>query len=178
MVGEKPMRPLLGVLLELVALAILLRIASSNASSDPSSVLGLLIAQALTTVLIHSPSHYLIGRALGIRFSKISLGRSTATKALPSSLKRASRFLFVPTLSVDRESRRTAPPRRMKAMFLAGISASAGSAIAFALAVSAMGNYLAALVTWPFALAYLASNLRFSPLIGDLMRARAAVTGK
>lgn len=170
------MRPIFGILLELAALTVLLAVASMLANLWPLSILVLLLAQLLTTILIHCPAHYMVGRALGIRFRGIKLGRSTAFAALPSSLKRIGTFLVVFTLTVDRASKRTVAPSRLRAMYLAGVAGSVGGAFVFALVVSLTVNYPAAAATWLLALAYLASDVRFSPAAGDLMRARAAVT--
>jgi hypothetical protein len=168
-------RPLFGVVLELVALSIVLYAAMTLANLYPLSVLILVVAQALTTILVHCPAHYVVGRALGIRFSRIGIGRSTATKALPKSLKRVGSLLVVFTLRMDSSSRKTTPPTRLRLMFLAGVSASLASAFIFALAVGLAGNYGAGLVAWIFAIAYLASDILLSPKTGDVMRARAVI---
>ena len=167
------MRALFGVILELAALAAVAYVASIFAGLYPLSILVLLAAQALTTVLVHCPSHYFVGRALGIKFRGMGFGRSTASRALQGPLKRVSSLLFVPTLRVDPESRKTAPPGRMRLMFLAGVSGSVASAVVFASAVSLSGYYAIGLANWVFALVYLASDVAFSPKAGDLMRARA-----
>ncbi len=169
------MKPSYGVILELAALIILLAGVLRVVIPFPFSIVLLLVAQALATVLIHCPAHYVVGRILGIGFSKISLGRSTSTKALPPSMRRVAPILIVFTLSVDARSKRTAAPRRLRAMYLAGVTGSVGAAIMFALTISLTGGYLASLLTWLFALGYLLSDLILSPLSGDLMRARAAM---
>jgi len=51
------MRPVFGVALELVALALVVSAAWVLASWYPFSILVLLLAQALTTILIHCPAH-------------------------------------------------------------------------------------------------------------------------
>jgi hypothetical protein len=171
------MRALLGVVLELAALAIVLYAASALANWYPFSVLALLLAQALTTVLVHCPAHYIVGRLLGIRFSGIRLGRSTAARALPASLRQVGSLLVVFTLGVDPESKKNAAASKLRAMFMAGVTGSVASAVTFAYWVSLAGYYTAGIVTWVFALAYLASDIVFSPKVGDLMRARAAMSG-
>lgn len=167
------MRASLGVALELMALVIVLYVASLLANWFPLSILALLFAQVLTSVLVHCPAHYLVGRALGIRFSGIGVGRSTMANALPGSLKRIGSLLIVFTLRVDPGSRKTVSRVRLRAMFLAGVSASLADAVVLALVVTLAGYYAAALVMWIFALAYLVSDVAFSPRAGDLMRARA-----
>jgi hypothetical protein len=167
------MRPLPAVVLQLVALTIVAYTASVLASWYPLSILVLLLAQAVTTILVHCPAHYVVGRTLGIRFSRMKLSRSSGVRLLPSWLRRIGSLLVVFTLTVDPVSRKSASPKRLKAMFLAGVSASLGSAVMFALAVSLVGNYVAAIVTWLFAVGYLASDIKFSSEAGDVMRARA-----
>ena len=170
------MRPFFGVALELVALAIVAYLASALVNWYPLSVLVLFIAQILTTVLIHCPAHYLVGRLLGIEFSGIRLGRSSAVRLLPTSLERIGGLLVVFTLKVDPRSKMSAPPKRLRVMFLAGVVASLGSAITFAIIVSLTGNHVIGLITWLFAIAYAASDILFSPKAGDLMKARAYAT--
>lgn len=169
------MRPLFGVALELGALTAVAYAASVLAKWYPFSILAFLLAQVLTIVLVHCPAHYIVGRALGIRFSRMKLGRSTFARVLPPSLKRIGSLLVVVTLSVDPESRRSTPPKRLRAMFLAGVTGSAGGAIILASAASLAGNYADGLITWLCAIAYLVSNVRFSPMAGDLKRARAVM---
>jgi hypothetical protein len=169
------MRALFGVVLELIVLSIIAYVASALASWYPLSLLVLLLAQVLTTILVHCPAHYIVGRALGIRFSRIMLGRSTAVRVLPKSLKRIGSLLIVFTLTVDPESKKTISPKRLRTMFLAGVSGSLGSAVIFAFAVSLAGDYVAGLITWLFAFAYMATDFVFSPKAGDLMRARAVM---
>jgi len=170
-------RPLFGIALELGALIAVVYVASVLANWYPFSPVVLLLAQALTTILVHCPAHYLVGRALGIKFSRIGTGRSTAARVLPGSLRRIGSSLVVFTLTVDPESKRSASPTRLRAMFLAGVTGSVGSAVTFAYAVGLAGNYLAGITTWVFAIAYLATDVVFSPRAGDLMRARAAMSG-
>lgn len=172
------MRPFFGVLLELAALVLLLEAISRLGVWYPLSVLVLVLGQVLTTILVHCPAHYVVGSALGIGFSKMRLGRSTAVKVLPPSFRQIGVLLIVFSLSVDRESKRTVSPRRMRGMYLAGVAVSVGSAIAFAVAVSFAGSFVASSVTWFFALGYLVSDIKLSPRFGDLMRARAVVTPK
>jgi hypothetical protein len=168
-------RPSVGIALELVGLAFALYVAYVLSGWYPFSVAILLLVQVLTTFLIHCPAHYIVGRALGIRFRRISLGRSTADRVLPESLKRIGSLIMVLTLSVDPESRKRSRPSHLRAMFLAGVTGSVVGAVTFAYAVSLTGNLLAGLVTWAFAIAYLASDVLFSPEAGDMMRARAAM---
>lgn len=173
------MRPSFGVMLELAALTAVAYLATAFASWYPLSILVLLVAQALTTVLVHCPSHYLVGRALGIKFREMGLAASTATKVMPGSLNRISSLLPVPvpTLRVDSQSRKTSSPGRLRLMFLAGASGSVASAVVFAFVVTLSGNLASGIINWVFASIYLASNIILSPRAGDLMRARA-VSGR
>ena len=134
----------------------------------------LLVLQAATTFLIHCPAHYLVGGVLGIRFNRISLGPSTITNALPPSLRGLGRVVPVFRLSVNKETSRAASPGRLKAMYLSGVTASAGSSAVIAVAVTLTGTVLASTLTWSFALLYLFSDVFLSPKGGDVMRARMA----
>ena len=171
------MRALFGVALELVALAIVVYVASVLARWYPFSVLILLLAQALTTILVHCPAHYVVGRMLGIKFSRIGMGRSTVSRALPAYLERLGSLIVVFTLTVNPESKKNASSARLRAMFLAGVTGSVGSALTFAYVVSLEVSYMVGIITWVFAIVYLASDVLFSPRAGDLMRARAVVSG-
>ncbi|MDV3244968.1 MAG: hypothetical protein LYZ66_07355, partial [Nitrososphaerales archaeon] len=82
------MKPGYGVILELAALIILLDGVLRAVIPFPLSILFFLVAQVLVTILIHCPAHYVVGRVLGISFSKIRLGRSTLGRALPPSMRR------------------------------------------------------------------------------------------
>ncbi len=168
------MKPGQGVTLELAALIILVAGVLRVVIPFPFSVLALLVAQALATILIHCPAHYVVGRVLGIKFGKIRLARSTLSRALPHSIMPAGRILVVPSLSVDVSSKKTAAPAKLSAMYLAGIVGSVGAAIVFALLVTLTASLLASLLTWLFALGYLVSDLILSPQSGDLLRAKAA----
>lgn len=168
------MRPIGGVIAELAGLVLVLDALLHVIPSSQFYPLIVLIVQALTTVLVHCPAHYFVGRSLGIRFSGMKLARSTLVKALPPSIKSIGSLLIVPSLAIDKESRRTASPRRMRAMYLAGVSGSVGAAITLAILVSFGGSYVAASAAWLFSLGYLISDVALSPRSGDLMRARAA----
>lgn len=168
------MKPAYGVFLELAALVILLVGVLRVVIPFPFSIMFVLVAQALATILIHCPAHYVVGRILGINFSKIRLGQSTLSRALPPAMRRIGPILVVPSLSVDAQSKRTAAPERLHAMYMAGIVGSVGAAIMFALFVSLTGSFFASLLSWLFALGYLVSDLILSPRSGDLLRAKVA----
>ncbi|MDV3293931.1 MAG: hypothetical protein LYZ70_06640 [Nitrososphaerales archaeon] len=169
------MKPVFGVFLELTALMILFAVVLRVVIPLPFTIVFILVAQALATVLIHCPAHYLVGRFLGISFRTIKLGPSTLSRVLPPSMRRVGHILVVPSLYVDARSKRTAAPDRLRAMYMAGIVGSVGAGIMFALLVSLTGSFLASLLTWLFALGYLVSDLILSPRSGDLLRAKAAM---
>jgi hypothetical protein len=126
--------------MELIVLAVALALIGLFPAGGLVSAILLLLAQALTTFLIHCPAHFAVGRLLGIRFRRISLGQATIVRAFPSSLKFLGRLLPIPYLSVDRESLKTTSPGRLKAMYLSGVVASVGSGLAFAFIVALSGN--------------------------------------
>ena len=167
------MRPVVGVALELVAMVGVLTAAGLLVGWHPLSILVVLAAQAVTTVLIHCPAHYVVGRALGIRFSRIRLGRSTMGGALPGPLRRVGALMVVFSLSVDPASKQSVPRGRLRLMYLSGVAASVSSAFALAAAFTLVGDAFAAPVAWLFALAYLATDVALSPKAGDVSRARA-----
>ena len=166
------MRPILGVALELIALAAVLAFVGWFPAGGVVSAILVLLAQALTTFLIHCPAHFVVGSLSGLKFRRISLGQTTLVSALPSSLKPFGRLLPIPYLSVDRGSLKRTSPRRLGAMYLSGVIASAGSGLAFAAIVTLRGNPFATILTWVFAIAYLLSDAIASPKTGDAMRAR------
>ncbi len=168
------MRPAYGVLLELVLLVSLLTLLANISVSYPLSAVVFLVAQGITTILVHCPAHYFVGRLLGVRFSRMRLGRSTLVRALPPSIKSFSSVLIVFSLSVGPESRRNSPSGRLRAMYLSGVVASVTGAFVFPFLSIIRGNLLATLLTSLFAVAYLLSDVLLSPKSGDLMRARAA----
>jgi hypothetical protein len=97
------LRPLVGILLESAALVLTLSI-SPAIGPGLERLLYLLVAQLLTTYLIHCPAHYAVGTLVGIRFRSIRLGRTTMVRALPSPLRRLSWLLPVPTLATEKDS--------------------------------------------------------------------------
>jgi len=161
--------------LELAALAALMVAVFQVRVWYPLSVLILVVTQALATLLVHCPAHYLVGSILGIKFSRMTLGRSTLVRALPPSIRGLGSVLLVFSLSVDKESRRTASLASLRVMYLSGVVGSIGTAFAFALLVTLSGGVLATFLSWLFAAAYLLSDMVLSPRSGDLMRARAVV---
>ena len=165
------MRPVVGVVLELIALAFIL-LGTAAVPSGLGRDFYLLVAQFVTAYLIHCPAHYAVGRLFGIRFRSISLGRTTLVRALPPAFKRLGRLLPILTLALERSSLPSIAKSRIKAMYLSGTIASSGSAIAFAATVTATETWLASILTWALAFAYLLFDIVFSPKSGDVMRAR------
>ncbi|MBI3841335.1 MAG: hypothetical protein HY297_05235 [Thaumarchaeota archaeon] len=165
------MKPVLGISLELLALACALAL-SLVVPLGAVRYLYIIAAQFLATYLIHCPAHYVVGRALGIRFRSIRLGRTTLVKALPDRFKSLGRLFPILTLSTERSSLARASRLRAGAMFSSGTVASSGSAVVIAAAVSPYGDVVATLLASAFAAGYLTFDIVFSPRLGDLMRAR------
>lgn len=167
------MRPVIGVLSELVALSVLWWVGFLV----PSGLVYLfyvLLAELLSTYLVHCPAHYLVGRVLGIRFVDMKLGRTTLAKALPPRFSRFARLLPILTLKADRESLWRAGPGRASAMYASGTFASVLSAFVVAAWTTTTGSVGLIAAAWGVAFLYLFFDLVFSPRSGDIMRARKA----
>lgn len=167
------LRAFLGVALEVVSLAAVLG-AFYFIPAGTSYLLYVVLTQLITTYLIHCPAHYLVGRAVGIRFKSIKLGRTTLAQALPPQLAPLVRLLPILTLSTDKSSLVGLPKARISAMYLSGTVASSGSAIAIAAVVSISGPPILDFLAWFVAIGYLLFDVVFSPKSGDVMRARVA----
>ncbi len=166
------MRPVIGISLELLALACIAAIAGAVPSGSIYDIY-LLVAQFLATYLIHCPAHYVVGRFAGIRFRSIRLGRTTLTRALPARFKSLGGLLLILTLSTEKSSLSGVSRPRIKAMYLAGTVASSGSAVVIAAVVALSGSLVPSVLTWALAIGYLLFDIVFSPKSGDVMRARA-----
>ncbi len=171
-------RPAYGVLGEVLLLSLIVVVLRPFGISGPIGALALLVAQALSTFLIHCPAHYATGTALGIRFRSLKLGRSSLGRSLPGPLRGTARLVPVLSLSVDSESLKKAGPARAKAMYLSGVGASVVTAFLFAAWSSQGPNLFASLVAWTYALGYFVSDLALSPKSGDVMRARLVTSLK
>jgi hypothetical protein len=168
------MKPALGISLELLTLALSLGLAPFI----PSGLLfGLYVvcAQLLASYLLHCPAHFIVGSALGIKFSGVHLGRTTISKSISPRLGRVARLMPVPYLSTEAASVASASPRRAAAMYASGVSASVSSALLIAAAATSSEPLAYAAIAWGVAVAYLASDLVLSPKSGDLRRARLAM---
>ena len=164
------MRPSIGVSAELLALAAVIG-AGYFVPSGIFYLFYIAAAQLLATYLIHCPAHYFVGRAFGIRFTRIGLGKTTLARALPSQLGRIAGLIPILTLSIDKASFAGLPKSRISAMYMSGVVASSASAIALAGAVTG-GPFWTAVAAWLVALGYLLFDIVFSPRSGDVMRAR------
>lgn len=158
----------------MVSLALLLGIAPFVPSGLILSAY-VVLAELLSTYLTHCPAHYLVGRALGIRFRAIRVGKTTLARALPRSLAGLARFFPILTLSTEKSSLVGSSRRKVAAMYASGTAASVGSAVAIALATTALEPYPLSAIAWAIALFYLVFDLVFSPRSGDISRARAAL---
>jgi hypothetical protein len=163
----------MGVTIELLVLAAVLA-AAPVVQGGPVFALYILAVELLATYLIHCPAHYLVGRALGIRFTRIRAGRTTLARALPPRLGRLARFLPVLTLSTEKSSLASVSRPRVSIMYASGTIASCASAILVAAAVTPSGPWTLVGLSWAVAVGYLLFDLVFSPRGGDLMRARGA----
>jgi hypothetical protein len=170
------LKPSAGVLIELSALAAVLWLSFFIPKGLPF-LLFVVVAESLSTYLVHCPAHYLVGGVVGIRFTEMKVGRTTLSRAIPSPLARFSRLLAVPTLVVDRQSLVSVPPRRRAAMYASGTVASVASAFVVAALATPSVPILTSAVAWVVAIGYLAFDAVFSPRTGDLGRAKRALSG-
>jgi hypothetical protein len=170
------MRPFVGVLAEVVTLAALLSLAPIVPRGLPFA-LYVVATQLFATYLIHCPAHYMVGRAAGIRFRSISLGRTTIANILPRRAAGIAQFFPVLTLSTDRTSMAEVQKWKVSAMYASGTIASVASAFAIAIFATLAEPLDYSAWAWVIAGAYLAFDVVFSPKSGDLMRARAALHG-
>ena len=168
------MRPVIGVLIELVALG---AAASIGAAVPRGSAFALymVVVELLATYLIHCPAHYLVGMATGIRFRSIRLGRTTLARVLPPRAAGLARLLPVLTLTVDRSSLAKASNLDASIMYASGTVASVCAAFVAAIASTWTEPAPLSAIAWAVALVYLAFDAVFSPRGGDLMRAKRAV---
>jgi hypothetical protein len=168
------MKPLLGVLIEIAALAVLLALIPFVPMGLPLC-LYVVIAELMATYLVHCPAHYLVGRIVGIRFRRIRLGKTTLANILPARLARLTRLFPVLTLSTVKSSLAGVSKKEVAMMYQAGTVASVCSALLIAAAATLVEPPLYAALAWAVALGYLIFDLVFSPKSGDLSRARAAL---
>ena len=168
------MRPLPGVGLEIGALAAWFALWPLVPPGPPFAIY-FLIAQLLSTYLLHCPAHYVVGVSLGIRFRDISVTKSTLARSLPVRLRFVARLFYVPTISTVRSSVASSTPQRVSAMYASGTAASVLSAFVLAAYVTLTGPLLTAGLAWAIALGYAAFDAVFSPRSGDLRRARSAL---
>ena len=168
------MRPGVGVLIEIAALAGFLALGSAVPLGLPFA-LYVILSQLLATYLVHCPAHYLVGTAVGIRFRSIRPGKTTLKRVLPTRLAGLARVVPVLTLSTAKGSLAGVSKRKVASMYASGVVASASSAIVIAAAATWAEPIPYAAPAWAVALGYLVFDLVFSPRSGDLMKARAAL---
>ncbi len=168
------MRPAFGVLAEACALACFLFLSTVVPRGVPFGIY-VVAAELVATYLIHCPAHYLVGFAVGLRFRKLSLGKTTLAKVIPARFSTIANLIPILTLSTDKGSRAGVSKGRLAAMYASGTIASASSAVVIA-AVATQSEPLAySALAWAVALFYLMFDIVFSPKSGDLSRARAVL---
>ncbi|MDG6938247.1 MAG: hypothetical protein JRN42_06890 [Nitrososphaerota archaeon] len=168
------MKPLPGIVAEIFALAVLLA-ASRAVPAGPYFGLYVVLAQLLSTFLIHCPAHYVVGAAGGIRFRELRFGRTSLARVLPASLGKVASLIPILTLSTEKRTLSQATRRSAAAMFAAGVVASVGSPLLIAAAATLAEPFVYSAFAWVVALGYLLFDVVFSPRSGDLMRAAEAL---
>ena len=136
--------------------------------------LPFLLAQGVILYCIHCPSHYAVGRMVGIKFSGLVVGRSALRKSSSRAVRLIGERAVTPVLIVDRASLARASPLRRKAMFYSGVTASTAAPFLVALYASLTGDPLSTstLIAVIVAIGYLTFNIFYSPRTGDIHRAR------
>jgi hypothetical protein len=165
------LKPVIGFFSELAALAVVWLV-GPLVPSGPAYLLYLLVAELLSTYLVHCPAHYIVGRVLGIRFVDMKLGRTTLAKALPPRFSRFARLMPILTLKADRSSLSGAGTTRASAMYASGTFASVLSALIAAAWATPWAPVATVAFMWGIAVIYLIFDLVFSPRSGDIMRMR------
>jgi hypothetical protein len=168
------MKPLVGVLIEIVALAVLLALTPFVPTGLPFG-LYVIVMELMATYLVHCPAHYVVGSLVGIRFRRLRFGKTALARILPARLVSLTRLLPVLTLSVVKSSLEGVPKRRIAMMYQAGTAASVFFALIIAAAATLVEPPLYAGLAWALALGYLGFDFVFSPKSGDLSRARSAL---
>ncbi|MDG6918132.1 MAG: hypothetical protein JRN62_01635 [Nitrososphaerota archaeon] len=170
------MRPFPGVVAEVVALSVVLASARAVPAGPPFAVY-IIVAQLLSTYLIHCPAHYLLGNFAGIRFGEIRFRRTSLARAFPTKARRFVGLLPTLSLSTEKPSMAQASRRGIAAMYAAGAVASMGSALLIAVAATLAEPVPYSVPAWAIALGYLLFDILFSPRSGDLMRSKRALKG-
>jgi len=134
--------------------------------------LVLLLAQGIILYAVHCPSHYIVGRMVGIKFSGLAVGRSALRKSSSRVVRQIGERAMTPVLIVDRASLARASPLRRKAMFYSGVAASTATPFLITLYASLLGDPVSILATLLVAIGYLVFNIFYSPRTGDVYRAR------
>ena len=157
------------VLLTLVALPLVPR---------ESSLLPLfyLIIQGLLTYFAHCPAHYFVGSLVGVRFKRFLLARSAMRKSSSQLLRFIGSRALTFVLVVDRQSISKVSPRARSATLLAGVIASVSLPFVVAIYAVITGSLTSQIITFGFALFYLAFDAVYSPRTGDVYRARTLGT--
>lgn len=167
------MRPAAGVALEMLALALVLASSLLVPPGLPFAIY-ILVAELLSTYLIHCPAHFAVGSAVGIRFRSMRLGKTALAKVLPPKMASFARLFPILTLSTEKSSLARVSRTKVAAMYASGTIASVGSAMAIAAASVVFEPYPFAAAAWAIALLYLGFDALFSPRSGDIYRARIA----
>jgi hypothetical protein len=168
------MRPLYGISLEVGAFLLLTLL---TLAVPGGLVFGIYVVmlELASTYLLHCPGHYLVGTALGIRFTRLRLGRTTLARVLPPRAAGLAKAFPILSLSTDKKTLAAASKYGASAMYASGTVASVASALVIAAVSTFAEPFASSAVAWLVAIGYLVFDVVFSPKSGDLMRARAAL---
>lgn len=164
-----------GVSIVGLAVAVLLLLPVS-APLPPLLAFVLLLASAiLFLVAPHCLAHFLVGRALGVRFLYYFITRSALQRAMPPALQAVARRIPLLAIRIAPHSLKAVSNMRTAAMFAAGTIVSMTLPwvpVGYGLV---QGQAPAAMVVALVAAANVGFTLYFSPRVGDLSRARRAL---
>ena len=161
-----------GILAACVALRI-----SRSAGPTATAVTAMLVAWVLLYFCAHAIAHWLVGRAVGIRFQFYTVGGTGNPEGWPPGLRWIFEHLPFFGVQTEKISMQNARPAAKALMWSAGVTSSAviptlGAFVAWGYGVPWSGAFCLFAVGWAFGT--LASNWRSRT--GDYSKARRALS--
>jgi hypothetical protein len=151
--------------------------ASRSARSTAMAVTAMLLAWILLYFSCHAIAHWLVGRALGIRFQSYSVGGTGNPEGWPPGLRWIFEHLPFFGVQTEKVSMQNASPGAKALMWSAGVTSSAviptlGAFVAWRSSVPWSGWFCLFALGWAFGT--LASN--WTSRTGDYSKARRALS--
>lgn len=151
------------------SMIMLLQVAPSN--NYPSNLLLLLASFLLLWYFPHSLSHFIVGRAVGIKFSSYYLAASSMSRLDNPLLNRIGWMMPMLGVRIDRSSLRRVSPRRRSAMYAAGVITSLLAPLLTIYTSFSIGAPILALLLIVIWVSNAIFTLYFSSKVGDISRA-------